>query len=155
MGLEPFEVEKKSSWTCFNSAENRAASSTWVGGHRSSKNFCASKLLWVYSDLKLTKFPADVLQRLESRFEVKQKSCRRPSELSYWLESILDTSSPGEGWGGGAEPPQCRPPTCLYSEKKVIPKRSFKSAENRAASSLWVGDHRYTRYLCASKLLWV
>ena len=40
-------------------------------------------------------------------------------------------------------------------KKKVTPKRSFKSAENRAASSLWVGDHRYTRYLCASKLLWV
>ena len=49
----------------------------------------------------------------------------------------------------------CRPPSFLVVKKKVTPKRSFKSAENRAASSLWVGDHRYTRYLCASKLLWV
>ena len=35
------------------------------------------------------------------------------------------------------------------------PKRSFKSDENRAASSLWIAGHRYTRILCASKLKWV
>ena len=41
------------------------------------------------------------------------------------------------------------------SEKKseVTSKSSFKSAENRAASSLWVGAHRYTRISCTSKLL--
>ena len=30
----------------------------------------------------------------------------------------------------------------------------FKSAENQAASSLWVGGHRYMSILCASKLAW-
>ena len=34
-------------------------------------------------------------------------------------------------------------------------KSCFKSAENRAASSLWVGGHRYTGIKFASKLLWV
>ena len=34
-------------------------------------------------------------------------------------------------------------------------KSCFDEAENRAASSLWVGDHRYTRISCMSKLLWV
>ena len=32
---------------------------------------------------------------------------------------------------------------------------SFKLAENRATSSPWVGDHRYTSISCASKLKWV
>ena len=44
------------------------------------------------------------------------------------------------------------------SEKKkseVMSKRSFKSAENRAVSSLYVDHHRYTRNSCASKALWV
>ena len=34
-------------------------------------------------------------------------------------------------------------------------KSCFDEAENRAACSLWVGDHRYTRISCMSKLLWV
>ena len=28
----------------------------------------------------------------------------------------------------------------------------FKSVENRPASSLWIGGHRYTGILCASKV---
>ena len=44
----------------------------------------------------------------------------------------------------------------IGSEKsEVKSKSSFKSAENRAASSLGVGGHRYTRISCVSKLLWV
>ena len=34
-------------------------------------------------------------------------------------------------------------------------KSCFDLAENRAADSLWVGAHRYTRIKFASKLLWV
>ena len=58
-------------------------------------------------------------------------------------------------WGGGSPPVST--PFLPGSEKKgdVTPKSCFKSAENRALSSLWVVGHRYTRYLCASKLLWV
>ena len=41
-----------------------------------------------------------------------------------------------------------------FSLVRAQPKSCFKSAENRAASSLGVGGHRYTRILCASKLLW-
>ena len=33
-------------------------------------------------------------------------------------------------------------------------KSCFKSAENRAAGSLWMVHHRYTRILCVSKPLW-
>ena len=59
------------------------------------------------------------------------------------------------GGGSGAEPPQGVDPLTPGSEKKseVKSKSSIKSAENRAASSLWVGAHRYTRISCASKLL--
>ena len=39
----------------------------------------------------------------------------------------------------------CRRP----SETAEIP------AEIRTVSCLWIGNHRYTRILCASKLLWV
>ena len=39
--------------TCFKSAENWAASSLWVGGHRYTGIKFVSKLVWVYSDLKL------------------------------------------------------------------------------------------------------
>ena len=35
------------------------------------------------------------------------------------------------------------------------PKIFFKSTKNLVSNSQWVGDHRYTRILCASKLLWV
>ena len=50
--------------------------------------------------------------------------------------------------------PSCRPPSNLIV-KKVNPKSLFKSAENPGASSLWVGNHRYTSSACASKLKWV
>ena len=46
MGLERFEVEKSRFWSCFKSPKNRASSSLWVGGHRSTGILCASKLLW-------------------------------------------------------------------------------------------------------------
>ena len=51
--------------------------------------------------------------------------------------------------------PSCRPPFYLVVKKKVTAKSCFKSAQNRAASSLWIGGHRYAGILCASKLLWV
>ena len=34
-------------------------------------------------------------------------------------------------------------------------KSCFDLAENQAASSLWVGDHRYTRINFVAKLVWV
>ena len=34
------------------------------------------------------------------------------------------------------------------------PKIFFKSTKNRVCNSQWVGGHRYTRILLASKLLW-
>ena len=56
----------------------------------------------------------------------------------------------------------CRPPFFLvklkWSEVKwseVSDSEScFKSAENRAASSLWMDHHRYTRIMYVSKPLW-
>ena len=42
-------VEQKS---CFDLAENFEAGSLWVGAHRYTRISCASKLLWVQSDLK-------------------------------------------------------------------------------------------------------
>ena len=50
------------------------------------------------------------------------------------------------------------PPLC---RRRASQKRFFriwtcsKSAENRAASGLWVGGHRYAGILCMSKLIWV
>ena len=49
----------------------------------------------------------------------------------------------------------CRPPTLWSGRRRAQPKSCFKSAENRAASSLGVDGHRYTRISCLSKLLWV
>ena len=44
----------------------------------------------------------------------------------------------------------------IFSKKRESDrkKRSFQSAKNRAAKSLSVSSHRYTRILCASKSLW-
>ena len=53
MGLERFEVEKSRIGSCFKSAENRAASSLWVGRHRYVGILCQSKLWWVGSELTL------------------------------------------------------------------------------------------------------
>ena len=54
------------------------------------------------------------------------------------------------------KPPKVSTPFLPGSEKsEVKSKSSFKSAENRAASSLGVGGHRYTSFKCGSKLLWV
>ena len=125
VGLEQFELGKsRSSYdvpfrscyepdrtdashlNCFKSAENRATSSPWVGGHRYKSVSCASKLLQVYSDLKLKN---------------------------------LD----------------------LFPGFPVIPRNHgtarscSKSAENQAASSLWVGGHRLTGIKFTSKILWV
>ena len=52
-----------------------------------------------------------------------------------------------------AYPPSCRPPFSYIRAAAAAQKSCFKSAENQAASSLWVGGHRYTSILCASKLL--
>ena len=70
-------------------------------------------------------------------------------------QSPIDTIPPGGVWGGGA-PSRCRPPSFLVVKKKrgSEPKSCFDGAENRAASSLWVGAHRYTRISYVWKLLW-
>ena len=46
MALERFEVAK-SGFLSSKSAENQAASSLLVGGHRYAGIFCISKLIWV------------------------------------------------------------------------------------------------------------
>ena len=68
------------------------------------------------------------------------------SNQFYWLKSLM-----------GMESPPCRPPSYWLAAAVVVsePKSCFKSAENRAASSLGVGGHRYTRWFSVSKLLWV
>ena len=47
------EWSEASQKSCFKSAENRAVSSLWLGGHRYSSILCTSKLLWFESDFKL------------------------------------------------------------------------------------------------------
>ena len=68
-------------------------------------------------------------------------------------QSVIGTIPLGWGLGGAGAPKVSTPflPGC----EKVNQKSFFKSAENRGASSLWVGDHRYTSSACASKLLLV
>ena len=63
----------------------------------------------------------------------------------------MSATPPGGGLGGRELPQGVDPltPGC----EKVNQKSFFKSAENRGASSLWVGDHRYTSSACASKRL--
>ena len=71
MGVERFEVEKfhvfpgfpgiprnhGTPGSCFKSAENRATSSPWVGGHRYTDILCMSQLAWVKRNLKLKNLP--------------------------------------------------------------------------------------------------
>ena len=55
-----------------------------------------------------------------------------------------------------SDPPSCRPPFSYIRAAAGGQKKSyFNLAENRAADSLWVGAHRYTRIKFASKLAWV
>ena len=50
-------VKKKSgSQSCFYEPEIRKASRHWISGHRYTSFKCVSKLLWVWSDLKLDFF---------------------------------------------------------------------------------------------------
>ena len=66
----------------------------------------------------------------------------------------IDTIPPG-GFGG-AEPPQGVDPLPSWLGPAAAQQKScFNEAENRAASSLGVGGHRYTKILSVSKLLWV
>ena len=53
ISLERFEVIKSLFWSCSKLTENGAASSLWIGGHRYTGIKFVSKLVWVYSDLKL------------------------------------------------------------------------------------------------------
>ena len=72
----------------------------------------------------------------------------------------IGTIPPGGVWGGGA-PPSVNPlPSWLgmaaaAAAAAAEQKSCSDEAENRAASSLWVGDHRYQGISCMSKLLWV
>ena len=81
--------------------------------------------------------------------------------LVLQFKNLIGTILPGGSLGGAVAPPTSAPPQCvdplsswLGPAAAAQPKSCFKSAENRAASSLGVGGHRYTRILCASKLLW-
>ena len=60
LGLERFEVEKSRFLSYFKTAENRAAGNLLVGCHRYTRISCASKLVWVQSDLKLKNLDFDV-----------------------------------------------------------------------------------------------
>ena len=53
--LHPEKKREVNTKSCFNFAENCEASSLWVDAHRYTRISCASKLLWVWSDLKLVK----------------------------------------------------------------------------------------------------
>ena len=53
-------------------------------------------------------------------------------------------------------PPSYRPSLFLVmAGGRASQKRFFKTAENQAAGSLWVGGHRHVGILVASKLIWV
>ena len=66
---------------------------------------------------------------------------------------------PGRRHSSGSEaPPKGSTPVKLIRAAAAVggqKKSCFDLAENRAADSLWVGAHRYTRIKFASKLLWV
>ena len=72
-------------------------------------------------------------------------------------QSIIGTIPTGGAWGGGS-PPNVSTPFLpgqgRRRRRRVEQKSCFDEAENRAASSLGVGGHRYTRISCVSKLLW-
>ena len=63
------------------------------------------------------------------------------SNQFYWLKSLM-----------GMESPPCRPPSYWLAAAGVVSesKRCFKSVENRAASSLGVGGHRYKSWFSVS-----
>ena len=63
--------------------------------------------------------------------------------VSRMAQSVTSTTPLG-GFEGAGAPPRCRPPFYLVVKKKgeAQPKSCFDLAENRAASSPWVGDHR-------------
>ena len=81
--------------------------------------------------------------------EIQSQICLNVSRM---MQGIIGAISRGV-WGGGNPLKVSTPfiPGC----EKVNQKSFFKSAENRGASSLWVGDHRYTSSACASKRIWV
>ena len=66
----------------------------------------------------------------------------------HWVTSLM----------GVIFPPSCRPSSFWLGRRRRVggqKKSCFDLAENRAADSLWIGAHRYTRIKFASKLLWV
>ena len=66
-------------------------------------------------------------------------------------------STTPSGGLGGAGAPQCVDPLSYLVRAAAAAggqkKSCFDLAENRAANSIWVGGHRYTRISCVSKLL--
>ena len=62
------------------------------------------------------------------------------------------------GYNNADSSPRVDPLSAILAAAAAVvvsePKSFFKFAENCDASSLLVGAHRYTRILCASKLLW-
>ena len=52
-------------------------------------------------------------------------------------------------------PPRIDPLSAMLGRRRAAQKSCFKSAESHAASSPWVGCHRYASILCATKLFWV
>ena len=54
----------------------------------------------------------------------------------------MSATPPGGAWGGGSPPKVSTPLLLVVKKSEVKSKSSFKSAENRAARSPWVGGHR-------------
>ena len=64
--------------------------------------------------------------------------------LAFKIKIVIGPTPPRGVWGGGA-PPMCRPPSFLVRAAAAAAaeqKSCFDLPENRAASSLWVGDQR-------------
>ena len=154
IGLERFRVQKFRFWGCFKSAENRARSSLWVGGDRYARIF-----VYVKTHMGLEQFEVG---KSRYSYDFPFKSCLgngrcRPVNSIAQAKICLRVSRMTQG--------VIRPPSFLVKVKRSEAKWSeakrsesescYDLAENRAADSLWVGDHRYTSILCASKLLWV
>ena len=73
--------------------------------------------------------------------EIRAQICLNVSRM---MQGVIGATPPRGVWGGGS-PPKVSTPFLPGSEKKkseVKTKSCFKLAENRAASSLWVGGHR-------------
>ena len=87
--------------------------------------------------------------RLKNADTIRLTSVSTP-RVDPLLSLVVDTRVVAEHHRQGSTPVKL----VVKKKSEVNEKSCFKSAENRPASSLWVGGHRYTRVSCVSKLLW-